>query len=286
MQFFDGWRGQPYSLSSSDTIEISITQGTAGSIAAAVDMGADQAHQVRASFTVRKSGRYDISVKINSVAIRGCPFVRSFIAGPPNAAKSHLVRPTSMAVCNAGTTHQLELDPCDEYGNRCSDVRGGAFSVEALDVECGYAMVDACEFWSWNEELQLLHLVLQFSERGIYLIRIKLGEDVISKGEFNMIALTGDDARLVDKDVQSLPSYSARLLSINGEECAKAKKVYCALSPKQIAIKEYFLKIIATKLVTFRLCPSTKVISLHPTYSYYKKMAMRTTLLIIEKHIE
>jgi hypothetical protein len=53
--------------------------------------------------------------------------------------------------------------------------------------------------------------------------------------------------------------YVAKLLGMQGERFAKPKKVFCFISPKQLTIKEYLLRFIPKRLVTFRLCPSTKV---------------------------
>lgn len=53
--------------------------------------------------------------------------------------------------------------------------------------------------------------------------------------------------------------YAAKLLGMQGEKFSKPKKVVCFISPKQLTIKEYLLRIIPKRLVTFRLCPSTKV---------------------------
>jgi len=72
------------------------------------------------------------------------------------------------------------------------------------------------------------------------------------------------DAAFVNKNVATKNhniSYEARLVSVQGEKLAKPKKVYCYVSPKQLTIKELILKFIPKRLVTFRLCPSTKVTS-------------------------
>lgn len=79
---------------------------------------------------------------------------------------------------------------------------------------------------------------------------------------FNVPFLAGADATLVHKNVASKNHeicYEARLLSVQGEHLHKAKRVYCYVSPKQLVIKEFLLKFIPKRLVTFRLCPSTKV---------------------------
>lgn len=69
-------------------------------------------------------------------------------------------------------------------------------------------------------------------------------------------------ARMVHNNVASKDPdicYVAKLLGMQGERFSKPKKVFCFISPKQLTIKEYLLKFIPKRLVTFRLCPSTKV---------------------------
>lgn len=71
----------------------------------------------------------------------------------------------------------------------------------------------------------------------------------------------GDVARMVHNNVASKDPnicYAAKLLGMQGEKFSKPKKVVCFISPKQLTIKEYLLRIIPKRLVTFRLCPSTK----------------------------
>lgn len=55
-------------------------------------------------------------------------------------------------------------------------------------------------------------------------------------------------------------SYVAYLIHMNGAALPRPRKVIVALCPKQVIIREYILKIIPKKLMTFRLSPSTKVI--------------------------
>lgn len=75
-------------------------------------------------------------------------------------------------------------------------------------------------------------------------------------------SLIGSVARMVHNNVASKDPdicYAAKLLGMQGERFSKPKKVFCFISPKQLTIKEYLLKFIPKRLVTFRLCPSTKV---------------------------
>lgn len=79
--------------------------------------------------------------------------------------------------------------------------------------------------------------------------------------------VTATDATLVQKNVRNHSTwYEARLLSFQGEKYVKPRKVIVYISPKQLTIKEFVLKFIPKRLITFRLCPSTKVCFLYVTY--------------------
>ena len=123
-----------------------------------------------------------------------------------------------------------------------------------------------------------------FNEEGIYGVRLKLEDSVISKGEFNMIALSRSEAVQVEKALGTrTATYETKLLSINGEKWSKNKKVFCAISPKQIALKEYILGIIPKRLATFRLCPATKVFpSIHRFNGYLISVLFRYHFLKLQ----
>uniref|UniRef100_A0A3P8ZMY9 HECT-type E3 ubiquitin transferase n=1 Tax=Esox lucius TaxID=8010 RepID=A0A3P8ZMY9_ESOLU len=57
----------------------------------------------------------------------------------------------------------------------------------------------------------------------------------------------GDEEEEHDSPVEGQP-----------EKVKKPKKVYCYISPKQLSVKEFYLKIIPWRLFTFRVCPGTK----------------------------
>ena len=227
------------------------------------------ANQVKATFTVRKAGQYYIDLYIGHTPIVGSPFVKNFMAGPPVASTTSLVRPTSMAVCTAGTAHQVVLEPRDEFANPCAWAHDAiqqqtafeAFTLESFRVGC----VDPLQpqvHWLWVEVMHRLLIQVTFADQGIYLLRVKFHQSLLNKGELNVIVLSKTDQVAVEKTLtaRSLPIYyEARMTSINGDKCSKARKVYCALTPKQLAIKDYILGFIPKRLATFRLCPSTKV---------------------------
>ena len=172
-----------------------------------------------------------------------------------------------MVVCTAGVSHQLLLEPRDEYGNFCSwshpeeqQKALNAFSLEIHTVGSSDVIQPLIQ-WLWVELMHRLMINVTVQEEGVYDARLKFNDVVINKGEFNMIVLSKNDTYQVEKGLGTrTATYETRMLSINGEKWTKDKKVFCTLSPKQIALKEYILGIIPRRLATFRLCPATKVI--------------------------
>lgn len=232
---------------------------------------------MKATFTVRRAGQYHIDVSLGPIPVGDSPFIKNFLPGQPDATKTTLVRPISTVVCTIGIPHQLLLEPRDEYGNFCSwshDAQEqqkalNAFSLEAYAIGSSDVVRPLVQ-WLWVELMHRLLIHVTFSEEGIYGIRLKFDGVVINKGEFNMIALSKSDAVQVEKALITKSAiYETKLLSINGEKWSKNKKVFCAVSPKQIALKEYILGIIPKRLATFRLCPTTKVSSELMFYCFF-----------------
>lgn len=217
---------------------------------------------------MRKAGQYVINVNLGAASISGSPFIKNFLPGPPDPHKTTRFHPTTLAVCTVGVPYQLILEPRDEYGNQCSQINHGGldqqespkgFSIEAF-TEGTLTPVKPMVHWFWVEVMHRLLVNVTFEGEGIYNVRLKLDEVVINKAELNIIALSRGDAIQVEKAMKTrAQTYEAKLLSINGEKWTKNKKIFCALSPKQMALKEYILGFIPKRLATFRLCPSTKV---------------------------
>ena len=75
--------------------------------------------------------------------------------------------------------------------------------------------------------------------------------------------ITDTDSSKVHKNVKkkNVDCFEATLLATNNERIRRPKKVYCYVSPKQLTVKEFYLKVIPKRLHTFRVCPATKVSS-------------------------
>lgn len=142
----------------------------------------------------------------------------------------------------------------------------------------------------------LLRLILR--KTGCFRARICYKDQPLNNGEFDIIVLSENEKSCVEKNVStpgtsiyfeaylySSGNYSnsswqlpaSALLApqrrpsmgeedeehdsaVEGqpEKVKKPKKVYCYISPKQLSVKEFYLKIIPWRLFTFRVCPGTK----------------------------
>lgn len=90
---------------------------------------------------------------------------------------------------------------------------------------------------------------------------------MLKNGDFNIVCLSESETESVRKCTNSNSKscyFNAKLLPsssgypTNSPVISKPKSVLCYISPKQLTIKEYILKIIPKRITTFRLSPSTK----------------------------
>lgn len=79
----------------------------------------NSANVAKVKFTVRHAGQYRISVMVGNQHVAGSPFMRGFVAGPPYAQRTIVVRHCSTVVCTANVAHLLYIEPRDEYSNIC-----------------------------------------------------------------------------------------------------------------------------------------------------------------------
>ncbi|KAK5916667.1 hypothetical protein CgunFtcFv8_011629 [Champsocephalus gunnari] len=147
-----------------------------------------------------------------------------------------------------------------------------------------------------KQQCQVL-LKLTLRKTGCFRARISYTDQPLSNGEFDIIVLSENEKACVEKNVSTpgISIYFEAYLYSNGnyssswqlpassllapqrrpsmgeeedehdspvegqpEKVKKPKKVYCYISPKQLSVKEFYLKIIPWRLFTFRVCPGTK----------------------------
>ncbi|XP_043473097.1 apoptosis-resistant E3 ubiquitin protein ligase 1 isoform X1 [Leptopilina heterotoma] len=264
--------GQPYPICDKDNLIVEVTEG-ARRVATLIELGGMDplaANAAVVKFTVRHAGQYRIAVLIGSCHVYGSPFLKIFLPGPPDPNKTVFVRQSSTVVCTAGVPHSLTIEPRDEYDNLCifgpADKPTEGYDVnitqigsvggegEAVPVDCKIQL-------DYDSPNQRIRLKVSFPSSGCFHATVSLNGLQLHNGDFSIIVLESAVSRAVHQSVASKnfdTCYAAKLLGMQGERFAKPKKVFCFISPKQLTIKEYLLRFIPKRLVTFRLCPSTK----------------------------
>ncbi|XP_018314585.1 apoptosis-resistant E3 ubiquitin protein ligase 1 isoform X1 [Mycetomoellerius zeteki] len=262
--------GQPYPICDKDNLIVEVTEDTRR-VATLIELGGTDplaANTAVVKFTVRHAGQYRIAVLIGSCHVHGSPFLKNFLPGPPDPNKTVFVRQSSTVVCTAGIAHSMTIEPRDEYDNLCifgpGDQPTEGYNVNITQIGSTVdkgSMIDYSIQLDYDSSNQRIRLKVSFPKGGCYHATVSLAGLQLHNGDFDIIVLENSVARMVHNNVASKDPdicYVAKLLGMQGERFSKPKKVFCFISPKQLTIKEYLLKFIPKRLVTFRLCPSTK----------------------------
>ncbi|ELT91789.1 hypothetical protein CAPTEDRAFT_203657, partial [Capitella teleta] len=114
---------------------------------------------------------------------------------------------------------------------------------------------------TFDKALNSVVLQVCIEQEGCFRATVAYRGHKLKNGDFNILVLSPASYQRVNKSVAKKCHnvyYEARLVAYNNDRLEKAKKIYCYISPKQLTIKEYFMKIFPKRLYTFRVCPSTK----------------------------
>ncbi|XP_011496613.1 PREDICTED: apoptosis-resistant E3 ubiquitin protein ligase 1 [Ceratosolen solmsi marchali] len=262
--------GQPYPICDKDKLIVEVSKGTR-TVATLIElsgMNSLAANTAMVKFTVRHAGQYTIAVLIGSCHVRGSPFLKNFLPGSPDSNKTVFVRHSPIVVCTAGVAHSMTIEPRDEYDNPCvfgindEPVHGYDVNITRIGSSTPDSASELCiihlEHDPSNDRIQLK---VNFLKDGWYHVTISLFGSQLHNGDFDIIVLESAVGKAVHDNVASkYPDicYTAKLLTIQGKRFSKPKNVFCYISPKQLIINEYLLGFIPRRLVTFKLCPSTK----------------------------
>ncbi|XP_071079014.1 apoptosis-resistant E3 ubiquitin protein ligase 1-like [Haliotis cracherodii] len=256
--------GKPYPVSNADGILVEIMHAGV-KVATSMDYGSVEptnANLAKVSFTVHKSGEYKISVMIGAKHIKGSPFTKIFEAGPIDASQTGFMNYSSTVVCTAGSSHPLTIETKDSFGNLAAykTDQNNYFKIRVREAGSHVKYVPATQIiYDPNEKRLTMHITME--KAGCYQATVSYGDVKLKNGEFNILVLNYEETTHVHKNLAKKSHnmwYEARLISCNHEKLDKAKKVYVYISPKQLTLKEFYLKIIGKKLYAFRVCPSTK----------------------------
>ncbi|XP_069493738.1 apoptosis-resistant E3 ubiquitin protein ligase 1 isoform X2 [Ambystoma mexicanum] len=258
-------------------------------------------NMVKIAFTVRKAGRYEVSIKLGGLNVAYSPYYKNFQAGTVVPSKTKIVCHFSTLVLTCGQQHTLQIIPRDEYNNPTSNslylTDHDAYSVDIHELgplEEGSVEVSCEKSVMSNKQTCQVFLRLAVLQRGCFHTCISYQNQPISNGDFDIIVLNENEKSAVERNVSTsgvgmyfdaylysatnaansqwqLPPMQRRQSiatedededspsdSSTPEKVKKPKKVYCYISPKQLSVKEFYLKIIPWRLFTFRVCPGTK----------------------------
>ncbi|XP_045123430.1 apoptosis-resistant E3 ubiquitin protein ligase 1-like isoform X2 [Portunus trituberculatus] len=264
VQFYQK-NGRPYPISDADGVLVEVTQGIhkVGVVTELGGTGEAEINSARCKFTARQAGQYKVSILLANQHVRGSPFVKQFLPGPPDPSKIVMVQHCSTVVCTAGQPHHILIEPRDQYHNVCSFPPGRpdthSYAISVVELEGGWT-VDPGAVILYDHTSRRVSIQVTLQRPGCYRAHLTYRSTTLTNGTFDIIVLTAEDSQRVQRTVsrRAHDGHEARLLAYNGTLLTKPKKVYCYVTPKQLIIKEFMLKLIPKRVCTFRLCPSTK----------------------------
>lgn len=220
------------------------------------------------AFTIKRAGIYNISVTVRRIHIKGSPFKKKFLAGTPDPKKTGLVHHSSVVVVTQNAANTLQVEVRDIFDNVCSldslKNSGAAsefqFKVTKNDGQTSQSL-SKCGKFKPAMSNNYISLTINVKETGCYQASITHQDTPIRNGSFTLLVLNERDAEKVNKSFEKKngnANFECMLLACNQEKLRKPKKVFCYISPKQLTVKEFYLKFIPKRLFTFRVCPATK----------------------------
>ncbi|XP_047530174.1 apoptosis-resistant E3 ubiquitin protein ligase 1 isoform X1 [Vanessa atalanta] len=252
--------GQPYPICDTDELVVNISHGTR-KITAVVELGSGdpaKANIARVKFTVRTAGVYIINILIGGQVGAGGPFRKWFLAGRVEARRSRVGRAHGALVCTAQRARCLHVHPRDRFDNPATLDRPAdqGFSVELAPLGgAPEPALGAAATFEYDAVNQRVSLALCFPRPGVFRAAVYYERVLLLNGEFDCIVLTAGDTASVQRQLGARrgAAFEARVVG------ARARRVLCCLSAKQLLVKDYILRFIPKRITSFRLCPSTRL---------------------------
>ncbi|KAF7251591.1 Apoptosis-resistant E3 ubiquitin protein ligase 1 [Varanus komodoensis] len=165
---------------------------------------------VKVAFTVRKAGRYEISIKLGGLNVAYSPYYKVFQPGMVVPSKTKIVCHFSTLVLTCGQPHTLQIVPRDEYDNPTSnsispiDEHNYSLTIHELgpqeeepsDVLFEKSVVS-------NQETCQILLRLTLLRRGCFRACISYQNQPISNGEFDIIVLSEGLKQLKQNEIET-----------------------------------------------------------------------------------
>ncbi|XP_042714458.2 apoptosis-resistant E3 ubiquitin protein ligase 1 isoform X3 [Chrysemys picta bellii] len=165
---------------------------------------------VKVAFTVRRAGRYEITIKLGGLNVAYSPYYKVFQPGMVVPSKTKIVCHFSTLVLTCRQQHTLQIVPRDEYDNPTSN------SVSLID-EHNYSL-SIHELGPQEEEISgvlfeksvvsnrqtcQVFLRLTLHRRGCFHACISYQTQPISNGDFDIIVLSENEMNIVERNVST-----------------------------------------------------------------------------------
>nr|KAF6483123.1 apoptosis resistant E3 ubiquitin protein ligase 1 [Rousettus aegyptiacus] len=178
---------------------------------------------VKVAFTVRRAGRYEISVKLGGLNVAYSPYYKIFQPGMVVPSKTKIVCHFSTLVLTSGQPHTLQIVPRDEYDNPTNnsaslrDEHNYSLSIHELGPEEEESTgVSFEKSVTSNRQTCQVFLRLTLHSRGCFHACISYQNQPINNGEFDIIVLLGVGADLTHSWG---PGFSIRASTPQGPSC-------------------------------------------------------------------
>ncbi|KAG2457905.1 AREL1 ligase, partial [Polypterus senegalus] len=165
---------------------------------------------VKVAFTVRKAGRYEITVKLGGLNVAYSPYYKVFQPGAVVPSKTKITCHFSTLVLTAGQQHTLQVEPRDEYGNPTNNSVAlndeHVYGVQVLPLDTQDEERSGDYFSKSvvsNKQLYQVLLKLTLLKKGCFRVCISYQYQTISNGEFDIIVLSENEKNTVEKNVST-----------------------------------------------------------------------------------
>ena len=257
----------------------------------------DTSNKIQIIFSGQRVGKYSVILFSNGNIVRDFPTEATIVPGDADPLATCVVENSSKTIiitADCTSEETIRVEPRDMFGNKISntldlETLANRFKVALWRrVDSNYEREDTVVadhhfvvYRGVGRCGECLNISLSFapSQEGWYAAKILLdGQHINMKQVLTLIVISEKDNRMVKhvvsrKELRGSSSFDfgsiyfeSELVSVDEapiEKAKKPRKVFVYLTGKQLTIKEYFFKIIPSRLYTFRLAPTTRINLVH-----------------------
>ncbi|KAK2718749.1 hypothetical protein QYM36_005923 [Artemia franciscana] len=255
-------RGKPYLIHHLEDVNFSARVTCGGTpIDVAIDVvkeNLQNSNIISLCFTAKIAGSYVFIITISDKLVSGSPFVRTFLAGPPDPKKTSVTPNLSTIVTSNQGHTQVALDPFDEFENRCCVDSLCLDDFEMTVTELPGDRKPEVVQVSASELLNTLFFSKTFAT-GIYVACVTLKGRLISGGKLRVISLSASEFEEVSQCVDQKKSedHESYIICVGSKEYSKPKKVFVCISSKQLVLRKFILGLLPVRFRTFRVSFAT-----------------------------